>query len=348
MSEAITWLWRRVRGQVVADAGHLHSEFFPEEDRFAMTPNGSYLRVWLSELFLARQTSWGRDRSPAVRAEIRLPFGDQEPRTFTRLVRPEVTSAHGVFEDFDLTGLLPYRGGTVGTKAELHQILRKNHLGTAIDVVTGFSSLLAPLSAALAIANQVATGIDMIIKANAQDPVLSVERTSAAPGGGGQNELRPGYLVVVRATEDELPAKELRMENGRLACSGGRLTGFDYMVLRVEGRQERDDWRVPDLDTAIRDALVAKASGRSDEYESLRAEAVSMAWTSAILTPLDRKRVAKAVREELDTAVLGAAADGELTVATIVGRGLPSRDSVVGLTLADLLAAAWPSSSSTT
>lgn len=339
VSDAIAGLWRRVRGQVTEDAGHLHSEFFPQDDGVVMTPDDSYLRLWLSELFLARQTSWARDRSPAVRAEIGLALDGREPKTFTRLVRPDVTAAHGVFEDFDLTGLLPYGGGTVRVKAELHQILRKNHLATAIDVVTAFSSLLTPLSAALAVADKVTAGINTIIEANAQDPVLSVERTQVAPGGGGANDLRPGYLAVVRATEDELPVTELSIEGGKLCRNGVRLTGFDYLVLRVEGRTERDDWRIPDLDAAIKDALVAKAMSRSDEYERSRVTAVTMALSSASLTPPDRKRVAKAVQEELDAAVPGAAAEGDLTLAGVAARGLPSRDSVEYLSLTDLLTA---------
>lgn len=304
-----------------------------------MTPNDSYLRIWLSELFLARQTSWGSDRSPAVRAEIGLALGDDGPRMFARLVRPTVTSAHGVFEDFDLTGLMPYRGGNIDIKAELHQILRKNHLTTALDVVSGFSTLLTPLSAALAIADQVTTSIDKIIKANAQDPVLSVQRTQAEPGDGSSNDLRPGYLAVVRATEGELPVKELHIDHGRLCRNGDRLTGFDYLVLRVEGRQERNDWRVPDLNEAIEKAVVAKATGRSAEYETFRAAAITMAMTSASLTPSDQRRIAKGLQEELDAAVPGAAGEGEMTLATIVERGLPSRDSIEYLTLADLLSA---------
>lgn len=338
MNSALARLWRGARGQVVADAGHLHSEFFPQADGALLTPNDSYLRLWLSELFLARRTSWARDASPAVRADIGLALGDQGPKTFTRLVQPAVTAAHGASEDFDLTGLLPYRGGTVDIRAELHRILRKNHLATAIDIVTAFSSLLPPLSAALAVADQVATAIEEILAANAQAPVLLVERTSAEPGGGGANDLAPGCLAVVRATESELPAKELHIENGRLCRNGDRLTGFDYLVLRVEARRERDDWRVPDLDQAIRDAIVAKAMGRPAEFETLRARALTQVLTSPSFTPPDQRRVARAVREELDALVPGAASGTEPTIAAIAARGLPTREEVAHLTLPGLLA----------
>jgi hypothetical protein len=337
VSDAAGTLWTWARRQAVADADHLHSLFFPQDDGSVMTPNESYLRVWLSELFLAKERAWGTDRSPAVHAMVRLAFGGLEPRTFATLVQPPVSQ--GVFEDYPLTGLLPYSGGAVELQAALHPILGKNHLTTALDILTSFASLLTPpLSAALTISGQLASGIEKIIAANGQDPVLSLHGTRVAPGAGATNELRPGWLAVVRATEHELPASELHVTDGRLCRDGRHLVGFDYLVLRVEGRKERDDWRTPDLDQAISAAQFAKATGRSEEYERLRAEALSRIFFSADLTPAHRNQVARMVQETLDGDVPGAAADGELTVAAMVAeRGLPSRESVAGLTLTSLL-----------
>lgn len=339
MSDAAGTLWAWARRQAVADADHLHSLFFPQGDGAVMTPNDSYLRVWLSELFLAKERAWGTDRSPVVQAMVRLVFGGLEPQTFVTLVQPPVSP--GVFQDYPLTGLLPYSGGAVELQAALHPILGKNHLTTALDILTSFASLLTPpMSVALTIAGQVASGVEKIIAANGQDPVLSLHGARVAPGAGAPGELRPGWLAVVRATERELPARELHMSDGRLCRDGQRLVGFDYLVLRVEGRKERDDWRTPDLDQAISAALFAKAIGRSEEYERLRAEALSRIFFSADLTPAHRNQVAGMVRETLDGAVPGAAADGELTVAGMIAeRGLPSRESVAGLTLTSLLSA---------
>jgi hypothetical protein len=337
---AVGRLWTRVRRQVDADAGHLHRLFFPQAEAAVMTPNDSYLRVWLSELFLAKEVAWGAERLPAVQASVRLMFGAPVPRTFVTLVQPPVTTGRGVFEDYQLTELLPYAGRSVELQVALYGILGKNNLGTAIDVLSGFASLVTPpLSTALSIADMVATGAEKIIEANASDPLLCLQGTLAAPGGGLHNELKPGWLAVVRATEDELPAAELHISgDGRLCRNGARLTGFDYLVLRVEGRRERDDWRTPDLDQAISGAAYAKDVGHQDDYERLRADALSRIYFSPDLTPAQRRQVAQAVKEELGGAAPGAAAAGELTVAAIVARrGLPSRDAVRHLTLSELL-----------
>jgi hypothetical protein len=336
---AASRLWARIRRQADADAGHLHRLFFPQDGAVTMTPNDSYVRVWLSELFLAKEVSWGAERSPAVQASVRLLFGGPSPKTFVTLTKPPVTAGRGVFEDFLLTELMPYRGQSVELQAALYGILGKNNLGTAIDILTGFASLVTPpLSTALTIVDQVATGVETIIEANAQDPVLCLQGALAAPGGGLANELKPGWLAVVRATEDELPAAELQVSGGRLCRQGKRLTGFDYLVLFVEGRRERDDWRTPDLDRAIAEAAYAHALGRAQEYERLRADALSRIFFSADLTPPQRSQVAQLVKEELDNAAPGAAAAGELSVAALIERrGLPSRETVAQLTLGELL-----------
>ena len=200
-------------------------------------------------------------------------FGGLSPQTFATLVRPTVTSGHGIFEDYQLTELLPYRGQSVELQAGLYEIIGANHLRIAIDIVSNFASLVTPpVSAALAVVDKVADGIEKVIEANAADPTLSMQGTLAAPGGGLTNELKPGWLAVVWATEAELPKAELHLNNGRLCRNGERLTGFDYLVLRVGGRQTRDDCRTPDLDRAISEALYAKDLGRSDEYERLASE----------------------------------------------------------------------------
>ena len=337
---AVGRLWKRIRQQVDAEADHLHQVFFPQDDGVTMRPNDSYLRIWLSELFLAKQMSWGVERSPAVQASVRLLFGGLSQQTFATLVQPPVTAGHGVFEDYQLTDLLPYRGQSVELQAGLYEILGASNLRTAIDIVADFASLVTPpISAALAVVDKVASGIEKVIAANASDPTLCLQGVLAAPGGGLTNELRPGWTAVVRATESELPKAELHLRDGRLCRHGERLTGFDYIVLRVEGRHSRDDWRTPDLDRAISNAAYARDLGRSDEYERLRADALSQIYFSADLTPAQRKQLAQSVKEELGSAAPGAAVLGEMTAASIVTRrGLPSRREVEYLTLSELLA----------
>ena len=337
---AVGRLWGRLRGTFDADASLLQRVFFPEQDGARMTPNDSYLRVWLSELFLAKKVAWGVERTPAVQASVRMLFGGGAPKTFATLSQPTPQrDGTGVAEDYQLTELMPYLGQSVELEAGLYEILGKNNLSTAIDIVTDFASLVVPpVSAALAVAEKVAGGIEKVIEANATAPVLALHGTLAAPGGGLTNELRPGWLAVVRATEAQLPATSLTIEGGKLHRDGHRLTGFDYLVLRVEGRTQRDDWRTPDLDRAIGEALYAKDLGRTDDFTRQREQALSLVWFSADLTATQRRQVAAVVRDELAEAVPGAAGAGGATLSAIIDRrGLPAKAEVADLTLADLL-----------
>src|SRR2546429_131813 len=85
---------------------------------------------------------------------------------------------------------------TVDADAGLYEILGKNNLLTAIEIVTEFASLVTPpLSAVLPVVDKVANGIEKVIEANASDPALALHGTLAAPGAGAgvPNELKPGW-----------------------------------------------------------------------------------------------------------------------------------------------------------
>ncbi len=328
-------LWDRIREQFAKEADHLVRVFLPEAGAQPLVPNDSYLRVSLSELFLANERAWGGDRIPAVQASVKLLFGGPRPQTFATLAQPPATTGHGSFEDYLLTEWLPYRGQPVELEAALYEILGKNNLLTAISIVADFASLATPpVSAALAVIDKVAAGIEKVIDANAKDPTLVLHGTLT-----GAN-LRPGWLAVVRATERELPPDSLALSaDGRLSRGGARLTGHDYVVLRVEGTAARQDWRTPDLDEAISAALYAQSIGRHEEYQQRRAEALGKVWLSPDFTPPQRRQLSQAIKDELDQAVPGAAAEGGMTVAEIVARrGLPTRAQVQHLTLEQLLA----------
>jgi hypothetical protein len=328
-------LWGRIKDQFVREADHLVRVFLPEPGAAPLVPNDSYLRVSLSELFLANEREWGGDRIPAVQASVKLLFAGPRPQTFATLIQPPATTGHGSFADYLLTEWLPYRGQPVELEAALYEILGQNNLLTAISIVSDFASLVTPpVSAALAVVDKVTAGIEKVIEVNAKDPTLVLHGTLAGA------DLRPGWLAVVRAPERELSPGSLTLSaDGRLSRGGARLTGYDYIVLRLEGTGTRADWRTPDLDEAINAALYARDVGRHKEYRQLRAEALGKIYFSPDFTPPQREQLALAVKQELGQAAPGAAAGGGMTVKEIVERrGLPSRAEAQRLTLEELLA----------
>jgi len=338
--------WKRVQGWFVANASQSTVVFLPDPGGEAIPAYSGYLRLWLTEGFLAQERAWGAGQFPALHGGVSLSFLGGEPAAFAGLTRPpEKWTVPGAQLDFPMTALLPFNGGTVEIEAALYKATTDSPLGTAIDLLGGLASLLGPpLATAAVIADKISDGLDTVLESSKDDPVLGVHWTLLSPGGGG-NALQPGYLVVVGAPQGSL-AGTLVVDGGRLRLrsDGGApapLTGVDYLVLRVECRTERDDWRLPELDALIRSAGEAFILGQQEVFQSRRTEAIARSWNSSDLVPSDRRRVALLVKEELDSlAELGAVRGPERTLESVAPQRLAASDDerLDGLTLDRLLA----------
>jgi hypothetical protein len=334
--------WRRLRSPFYKPPGQAQAVAIPEEGAARLLADKSYFRVSLRKVSLAADRSWGTDRVPAVSVSVRVLFSkpnrlvtgrpSAEMQTFAILVRPSATSGSGVYEDYRITDWLPYQGQSIEIEAALYAVLGKNKLVTAIDVISDFASLVTPpVSAALTIADKVATGIEKVVKANGTTPKLHAHKGVTAPG----------WIAVVNAPEDEAPRSELRIDKDeRLLLNGRQLSGHDYLVLRVESCRERDDWRAPDLNQVIAAALYARdVEGDDARYRRLREEALGKVYLSTDFTSVQAKKAAVAVMEKLDDVEAGAVDTGGATLAEIVARrGLPSDSQVESITLDELIA----------
>lgn len=334
--------WQWARKLFYQPAGQVQAVPIPEEGAAKLAADKSYLRVCLRKVSLAADRSWGTDRVPAVTVSVQVLFSKPnrlvpglsalEMQKFAILVRPSVTSGPGVYENYEITDWLPYQGQSIEIEAALYAVLGKNKLVTAIDVISDFASLVTPpVSAALTIADKVATGIEKVVKANGTAPKLYVHQGLTAPG----------WIAVVNAPEDKVPRSELRIDQDeRLILNGRQLSGHDYLVLRVESCRERKDWRAPDLNQIIGAALYARdVEGDEVKYRRLREEALGRVYLSTDFTSVQRKKAAVAVMEELDDVEAGAVGSGGATLAAIVARrGLPSDSQVESLTLNQLIA----------
>src|SRR5262249_55565535 len=78
------------------------------------------------------------------------------------------------------------------------------------------------------------------------------------------------------------------------------LTGYDYVLLRVEGRSERDDWRLKDISDLLGKATEAILKGEEKEAEAFRVAAITAAWRSDDFAVGDRRRIVQAIKGELE------------------------------------------------
>jgi hypothetical protein len=331
---------RWLRGQVYRRAEHSQLVVIQEQGAAKLVPDKSYVRVSLSEFWLAADRSWTFGRTPVVKASAQVLFGKPDKRApgatnlekqeFAILIKPD--GGQGVFRDYPITEWLPYQGQQVGLAAALYSVPGKNRVLAAVDILSDFASLVTPpISAALAVADRVTAAIEKVIRSNATDPVLPLHTSLTAAG----------WIIVVDATEDKLPRAELSVNDvGQLCRNGKHLTGCNYLVLRVESCRERSDWRTPDLNMAIAAALNARDNdGAEQVYKRRYDEVLSMIYLSPDFTTGQRKKLAKVVKEQLDDTSYGAVSDGGMTLADIVARrGLPDDSEVEFLTLEELIA----------
>lgn len=339
-------MWARVWNWFDQNADHFTVRFIPDADGAPVQPYAGYLRLWLAEGFLAKQKSWGAMHFPALHGGVSLAFVGNEPTTFTTFARPpQAWTTPGASLDFPITPLVPFNGGTVEVEAALYQATVDGPLGIVVNLVGSLAPLIGPpLSVAAAIVERLSEGLDQVLDATGNQPVLGLHWTMISPGGGGKM-LRPGHLVLMGAPEQKLTGTPVIFD-GRLYLqpAQGRATlptGIDYLMLRIECRQDRDDWRLPEIDTLIRAAGEAFIRGQQDTFASCRTEAIARAWNCHDLTPMDQKRVALLVKEELDRLrQLSIVPGPDRTLQSIAAQWLPAADDerVADLALERLLA----------
>lgn len=290
------------------------------DDAFA--PYKTYFRVWVSDLFLTKSRSWGVDLHPAVNATVRLNFAGREAVSFNRVARPPAAAlSKGVFVRFPVTELMPYGGGVTEIEAALIALTGNNQLAAALDVLQGFSGLVgAPLEQALTIADMVSSGVAQLFNVANGQIHLSWHDAFTSGGGATSNPLRPGYFAVILTEGKPVAPSSLCVIDGQLHVKkdgGGASAPFqshDYMLFFIEGRTERDDYRIRSIQEPLDKAIAALAEGNTDKAEAYKRVALGMALTSPDLAVQDRRRVALAIKEELD-AITGAGlgAKGEAT-----------------------------------
>jgi hypothetical protein len=339
-------MWQRVRSWFAKEAEHVTVEFIPLDHAPPIYPEQGYLRLWLNEGFLAQSRTWGNDHFPALHGGVSLSFGGVEGTTFTRFAKSApLAKAPGAQLNVPITSLLPFRGGTVEVQAAMYQASTSGPLATAVQLVGHFASLLGPpLATAATITSKVSAGLDAVLDASNDQPVLGVHWSMVSPGGG-LPVLRSGHLVVVNAPREKLGGA-LCVVDGLLHVNDGsglrRLTGVDYLVTQVECRTERDDWSsFQQLFTLINEARTAYLRNHGSVYVEKATEATIYVWASPDLVDADRARIALEVETQINAVkAKGVVPPVEESFVERASTGLLHRDApeLAGLRLTDLLA----------
>lgn len=272
-------------------------------DETPLMPDESYFRLWLAEMYLSRSREWFTEWYPAVQASVNLRVGDDTPMTFSRLVRaPNDALARGVLMNYPLTDLLPYRGGILEVEAALMAFRGTSgtdYIGAALGLLENFGGLVSvPLGQAVQVAQAVNKGIDDIIAA--ADGRVHLSLHQAFISGEGANALRAGFVAVVLATEEQINPEALSIKENRLMLDGAPLTGYDYILLQIERRSERDDWQLSYIDDLMDKIANAYAFGRQEEAATFEQALKFAVYDSDDFTFQDKIRVLRAIKQRIE------------------------------------------------
>jgi hypothetical protein len=284
-----------------------------------------YFRLWLTEMYLKKERDWFKSWYPVVQSMVRFQFGSQVveiPNVAGPMHLKNVSDNNlerSVQLNYNMTTLMPYNGGVVELAAGLLAMEGKNYINSAIKVLGDLSSLLVvpQLSAALAIAQPIANGVQDLLSGGSGEMALGLHQAFTSAGGGGANDLRPGYMAILLAEESKYDRNQFwvaedRLRYGSSQAASQPLTGVTHMLFRIESRTERDDWMGLSTIVQARDeALKAIAEGNDDTAEMGIKKTILLVRTSPDLTRADRKRIADALTKDFNDAKGLEAAPGE-------------------------------------
>jgi hypothetical protein len=292
-----TKLWQRI-----VDATKTEKPLWIPIDQGApLASDASYVRIFISEMWLETNWKWFSGWYPAVEAAVKLTFGDQPATVITRVAKPpEGVTDNAVLRNYEILPLTPFNGGTLELQAALMALQGQNYLGSAIKVLEEFSSLVAaPLGQAIAIAEKISNGLDEIVKATNGDARLPYHDTFVG-AGMGTSELRSGYVAVVRAQPEQLDSTRLSVKDGALLYDSSPFRKFDYLLLRIDSATTRDDYsQLSSIKTAKEQFIMALQEANDPAAIVAERQIRGAVFRCADLAGKDRPRVWAAINQEL-------------------------------------------------
>lgn len=308
MNSYFAQLWTSLVGLATQDGKHHTYVTLPHTGPGLpeIVADEHYFRLRLVDMFLSKGRSWFTNWHPAVTSQVKLKVGGREGTPICRVAAPPKDAlSPGVFINYPLTDLLPYRGGEVDVQAGLLGLKGDSAWAMPISLLQRFSGLIgAPLATTLTIAEQVAGGLNDLLAQAAERTHLGFHQAFTEGGA----TLGAKYHVVIRADDGTYAPSQLSIANNRLRYRPNpgdperALSEHDYIVIAVDTVTERDDWRLPDIESAMQRAKSALAEADTDGYEKHRRAAIAAALSSPDLVEADRTRVIDTIKRELKKA----------------------------------------------
>jgi hypothetical protein len=297
LKQQLSKLWTQTRKQMIyhpVDPQHTDKT----GDYVALEYGRHYIRLWLAQVYLAKQTHFLQTWYPAVHALVKFDFQGR-PVEFPTIadasrvgMKQDVNTGDVIAQNFVLTPLIPFNNGTIDLDAGLSAIKGANYLESFITTLSDFSSLLAvpQFTAALKIAEPLAKGLQSM---------LSIGGVHLALHDGFAEKRVGGYWMAVRAGGDQINPDELIVKNDQLRQprkgdpeKSDPLEGYDYMLFRLEVTEKGPDYRsLASIQDPMKKAHEALKDVEETKAEGFYRAAIIAAHEAPELTNADRTRV---------------------------------------------------------
>jgi hypothetical protein len=214
-----------------------------------------------------------------------------------------------------LFGLTPYRGGPLQLNAALLSVQSADFLGPFLDVLTDLASLagVSYVAAARPFLDPMRRAIDLLTGTTGSQILETYLVTNLTNPSSG-------IYVVMRAPKTEINLRDLRVESDYSLshAKGVDLARYPYLVLSIEGRRDRPDWRgIPEIGRAYDELTNAL---RADSPPAVENAMVVFARTARLSDDLlsDHAENLIAQVETMKNRVLGAPRTGPSEAAVSV------------------------------
>lgn len=281
-----------------------HLDAASRVDAVTASAEQHYFRIWLSEMFLADDRRLFREFTPVVHSAVRLQFAGNPAQELPYVAGPQniglgTTLGRGVQLNHQLTNLLPYRGGSVAVSAGLFAYKSKDFFQQFTDTLHDVSGLfnVGQLSQVIEVAGKAVDGIQSLLGAGDKDIHLVYFESFAGTAAAGGSELESGYTAIINADAGKFDTNRLFVKQRQLCygadlASAVHLDGSDYLLLRTEVAERRDDFMsFPEFARLLNEAIKAGVADRKKGDEIIQASVVT-AYACPDLTWIDKGRVA--------------------------------------------------------
>lgn len=280
-----------------------------------LTAEVNYFRIWLCEMYLAKDRQWFKSWYPTVHSLISLQFGGKNveipyiagPLNLTNIKQSNLDKV--ITLNQNLTTFVPFNGGTIGLTAALLAMQGVDKLDQFIQVLGDFSNVLVlpQLSAALNVIKPIESGINTLLGIDNGEIALGIRDTYT--GKGGVNELKAIYIAPILCEEKDLPKDKLWIKDSRLYHGNSLsdcepLKGYDYMLLRIEITNTRDDLAsITSINDPWMEAINCALMGDKVKGDLKFKQTIEATLNCPDLTKADRNRLINQYKSEYKKAV---------------------------------------------